>query len=283
MRSFIVLFLAAMLVSPLVSRADGGEPSGRTLRIIEPAVGPNRLNPAFELIMEKLDNDLHYVASSPFRLTPKGTAALGMTLLTSFFLLDNDGKVLGDISGRGDNFQSDYYDAFNDLGNYIVQITAGAYLVGYLMEDMNIKSGALMSLEAAALTALFGGAAEFVLGRNGPGSADDPQNFKPFSGFGSMPDMDTALTFSTISVLAYGQGTFSSIMYYAVATGVGLAQVYFEDAWPSDVFLGAILGTAIGRTVAYLSSTDDNASVSFAPMFVAGASHAMGIKVVYRF
>lgn len=283
MRSLIVLFLTAMLVSPLVSRADGSESPGRSLTIIKPAAGPSRLNPAFELIMEKLDNDLHYVASSPFRLTPKGTAVLGLTFLTSIFLLDNDGKMLGDLSGRQSNFQNDYYDAFRDLGDNILQITAGAYLIGYLRENVDIKSAALMSLEAAALTSLFGGAAEFILGRNGPGSTYSPKDFKPFSGFGSMPDMDTAMTFSTASVLAYGQGTFSTVMYYTLATGVGLAQVYFEDAWPSDVFLGAILGTAIGRTVAYLSSSDNNGSVSIVPMSVTGIYHAMGVKVVYSF
>ncbi len=70
---------------------------------------------------------------------------------------------------------------------------------------------------------------------------------------------------------------------YAVATGVGLGRVYDRQAWPSDVFIGAALGTAIGRSIAYLSHTPDEKRAAIVPYVTAGRDVATGLMVQIRF
>jgi len=283
MRAGIFFMVFALLLWPVRIHAEGNQTDERTLTVLETSESSERLDPGFEMVMEKVDNDLHYLLSAPFRHTPKGTAIAGVTLLTTLVLLYNDEGILSDISGRSDGFNEDTYRFFNDLGEYIIPITAGAYLVGYLFKDQRIKSNTLMSLEAAALTALFTGATQLLLGRESPGSGSGSSEFRPFSGFGSMPDMDTALTFSIASVLAYQRGLLANILWYGVATGVGLSQLYYEDAWPSDVFLGAVFGTVIGRAVSYLSTNSLGEKITLTPTIIYASKPVYGLKVSYRF
>jgi hypothetical protein len=283
MRAGVFFIVFALLLWPVEIHAEGNQTDERTLTVLETSESAERLDPGFEMVMEKVDNDLQYLLSAPMRLTPKGTAIAGLTLITTLVLIYNDEGALSNISGKDDGFNDDTFRFFNDLGEYVIPITAGAYIVGYLFKDQRIKSSTLMSLEAAALTALFTGATQLVLGRDSPGAGNDPNDFKPFSGFGSMPDMDTALTFSIASVLAYQRGLLANILWYGVATGVGLSQLYYEDAWPSDVFLGAVFGTVIGRAVSYLSTNSLGEKISLAPTIIYASKPAYGLKVSYRF
>lgn len=283
MRAGVFFTVFGLLLWPVWIHAESNPADDRTLTVLEASEGTERLDPGFEMVMEKVDNDLHYLLSAPFRLTPKGTAIAGITLLTTLVLLYNDEGVLSDISGRSDGFNEDIYRFFNDLGEYVIPITAGAYLVGYLFKDQRIKSDTLMSLEAAALTALFTGVTQLLLGREPPDGGSGSGEFRPFSGFGSMPDMDTALTFSIASVLAYQRGLFANILWYGVAAGVGLGQLYYEDAWPSDVFLGAVFGTVIGRAVSYLSTNTLGEKITLAPTIIHASKPVYGLKVSYRF
>lgn len=280
----LAFFIASLIfLFPVETYADDGQVDERTLTVLDTSESSDRLDPGFEMVMEKVDSDLQYLLSAPFRLTPKGTAIAGVTLLTTLVLVYNDEGALSDISGREDGFDDDTFRFFNDLGEYVIPITAGAYLAGYLFKDQRIKSSTLMSLEAAALTALFTGATQLILGRNPPGVGNGPEEFRPFSGFGSMPDMDTALTFSIASVMAYRRGLLANIFWYGAATGVGLSQLYYEEAWPSDVFLGAVFGTVIGRAVSYLSTNSLGERISLIPTVIYGSRPAYGLKVSYRF
>ena len=60
--------------------AQAEEEPDRQLRVLEPADEVQHLDPAFEMIMDKIDGDLRYIISSPVRMTPKGTAITGLTL-----------------------------------------------------------------------------------------------------------------------------------------------------------------------------------------------------------
>jgi len=283
MRTAVLISIFILLVYPAMIHADDGQVDERTLTVLESTENADRLDPGFEMVMEKVDNDLQYLLSAPFRLTPKGTAIAGITLVTTLVLLYNDEGALSNISGKNDGFDDNTFRFFNDLGEYVIPITAGAYLVGYLFKDQRIKSSTLMSLEAAALTALFTGATQLLLARDSPEDGNGSDEFRPFSGFGSMPDMDTALTFSIASVMAYQRGVLANIFWYGIATGVGLSQLYYESAWPSDVFLGAVFGTVIGRAVSYLSTNSLGDRISLTPTIIYASRPAYGMKISYRF
>jgi hypothetical protein len=239
----------------------------RQLRILEPTDEIRRLDPAFEMIMEKIDSDLRHILSSPLRTTPKGTAITGLTLIGTIFLLDRDEEYLSDIAGTSRESSDDVFERLRVLGRNVPGTTAGLYLLGYFIDSRNLKSSSLEALEAEAITALITACSAYVLGRQGPQDSSNSDEFEPFSGHNSLPDMDSALVFS---------------MYYGIATGTAYSRLYYQDAWPSDVFLGSILGAAIGRTVVARSRNGADSNYTLIPVLEHNARPAIGLKVEFK-
>jgi hypothetical protein len=279
-RSRVICLAAFLLCFTLsgsaVMAADDGQ-GNRSLTILEPSESV-KLDPAFEMIMEKLDDDLDHILSAPFRLTQKGTAVAGMTVLTTLFFLDMDEEYLLDFSEeRGD--RSRYaYGRLAVLGRHIPEVTAGLYLLGYFTGSDRLKSGALEGFEAVAITALLTASSAFIIGHAPPSAEVGSGEFEWLSDYRSMPDINTALTFSLAGVLAYERGWFEQAAYFTIAAGVGAARLYDEEAWPSDVFLGAVLGTVIGRTVASLSHQDGD-RLSMDPVVVVDGRAVPGVRL----
>jgi membrane-associated phospholipid phosphatase len=61
---------------------------------------------------------------------------------------------------------------------------------------------------------------------------------------------------------------------YAFATGTAWSRVYDNKHWPSDVFIGAALGYAIGKTVYHVMQGKSNLTL--------GVSSTGGIALVYK-
>lgn len=258
-----------------------GTVQDRQLKIIEPEE-VEQLDPAFEMIMEKLDGDLRYVLSAPVRLTPKGTAVTGLTLLGTFFLLNEDEEYLTEITATEGEKSDRAYNRLRSLGHHVPEAAAGLYLVGYFLDNTGLKSRALGSLEAVAITALISVGTSYAIGHKGPMDSESSDEFEPLSKHHSMPDMSSSLIFSMASVFAYDRPLHQSLIFYGIAAGTAMSRVYFEEAWPSDVFLGSVFGTVIGRTVAARSRRDREPSFSILPVLEHNAKPAVGLKIEFR-
>jgi membrane-associated phospholipid phosphatase len=97
-----------------------------------------------------------------------------------------------------------------------------------------------------------------------------------------MPDMDSALIFSMASVYAFEKSFLEALLYYGIATGTAYSRLYYQDAWPSDVFLGSILGAAIGRTVAARSRNGGDSKFTLVPVLEHNGEAALGLKVEFK-
>jgi membrane-associated phospholipid phosphatase len=66
-----------------------------------------------------------------------------------------------------------------------------------------------------------------------------------------------------------------SILAYGIAGAAGLARIYEDKHWTSDVFLGAALGTAVGKAVVKLNEQRRAGSrVSVVPLLGEGIQGA---------
>lgn len=279
--AFIVtLGMCLGVLIPQVQAQSDTEPV-RKLKILKPADENRRLDPAFEMIMGKIDGDLRHVLSSPLRLTPKGTAITGLTLLGTLFLLNEDEEYLSDIADTRDENLDDVFERFRVLGRNVPSTAAGLYLLGYFIDSRNLKSNSLESLEALAITALITAGSGYVIGHKGPEDSLNSDEFEPFNRYRSMPDTNSALIFSVASVYAYEKSFLEGLLYYGIAAGTAFSRLYYEDAWPSDVFIGSILGTAIGRTVASRSRNGGN-GFSLVPVLEQNGKAAFGIKMEFK-
>ena len=281
--SFIVLTALFVFVSapPAVAGAEEIR-TGRKLTVIEPEEG-SQLDPAFDMIMEKIDSDIDYFLSAPFRMTPKGTAHLGVTILATIYLLDFDEEYLDDISSKQGKSSNRVYERLNVVGSNIPEIAAGMYLLGSFVKSRALKSKSLQGLEASALTALFAGVSGYFIGHAAPDQSANSGKFRSLTQFRSMPDLSTALSFSFAGVLAYEQRLVPQIAIYGISTGIGFARLYDRQAWPSDVFLGAVMGVTVGRTVAHRSREALPKRFSLFPAVVSSSAPIPGVGLSYRF
>jgi membrane-associated phospholipid phosphatase len=97
-----------------------------------------------------------------------------------------------------------------------------------------------------------------------------------------MPDTNSSLIFSMASVYAYKTPLLESLLYYGIAAGTVYSRLYFQEAWPSDAFLGSVLGTAIGRAVAARSRNGGEQKFSLLPVLEHNARPAIGLKVEFK-
>lgn len=267
-------------VSTLCAQSEGV--NERQLKILEPAEEVQRLDPAFEMIMEKLDGDLKYILSSPVRMTPKGTAVTGLTILGTLFLLNEDEEYLSHIAGSAGESPDYALERLKVLGRNVPGTAAGLYLLGYFFDSRNLKSSSLESLEAVAISALVAASSGYVIGHKGPPDSTNSDTFEPLSKFRSMPDMNSSLIFSMAGVYAYEKPFLEALIYYGIAAGTAYSRLYFEEAWPSDVFLGSVLGTVIGRTVAARSKRGEGSGISLLPVVEQNGRAAIGLKLEFK-
>jgi membrane-associated phospholipid phosphatase len=92
------------------------------------------------------------------------------------------------------------------------------------------------------------GISKTVFGRERPRDSNGKTSFKPFSGNGSFPSSHAAQAFAVASVISsHSQGWIIPTTAYGLATLVAFDRVYANAHFPSDVFAGAALGTAVGH------------------------------------
>jgi membrane-associated phospholipid phosphatase len=166
---------------------------------------------------------------------------------------------------QGSGLLSAAADGFRNLGGPgTIVVTAGLFAVGKLCGCRGMARAGLHSMEALAIAA---GATQILklgVGRARPGpsvgldpgeTGPDPDIFRPFRGSGgytAFPSGHASAAFAVAATLSAewpdAPGWVSPSLYGA-ATLVGLSRVYNNRHWASDVIVGAMLGTYVGRKV----------------------------------
>jgi membrane-associated phospholipid phosphatase len=136
------------------------------------------------------------------------------------------------------------------------------YAVGLIARKRTMADIGWHTLEALAVSGQVTSALKGMFGRSRPyASAGDARDFDFGGGFGSatrrsFPSGHTSMAFALASVLAEETShrwprarRVIAPLAYAAATGVGLARMYNDKHWASDVALGAAIGTLSGRLV----------------------------------
>jgi membrane-associated phospholipid phosphatase len=152
-------------------------------------------------------------------------------------------------------------------------IGSGMYLVGRFTHHNTLADVGLHTTEAIVLGSGVTMVLKDVLGRSRPfvTNATDPRDFNFGKGFGngdyqSFPSGHTTAAFAAASSLTsevhrvYPHLTWiAGPIFYGGATTVGLARMYHNKHWASDVALGAAIGTFSGlKVVRYSHNHPDN-------------------------
>lgn len=164
------------------------------------------------------------------------------------------------------NFLHSSASAFNELGEPgTVLIAAGALGAGLITGSKNVTDFGLHASEAIAVSGTLTWALKGMAGRlrpnASPGDADEFKLGGGFTGKGgaSFPSGHTTAAFALAATLSEEvklhdahAARLVTPLAYGAATMVGLARVYSQKHWASDVVLGAVIGTSTAKAIVHL-------------------------------
>lgn len=136
----------------------------------------------------------------------------------------------------------------------------GTYLSGCVTRNPKLRKVALLGAESAFINGIIVGILKIVIGRSRPNDEKGAWNYYPFNfsksikdGSQSLPSGHTSSAFAIAACIADEcQTPWIAVIGYTTATLVGISRIHDNKHWTSDVFLGSMIGIAVGKTVAKL-------------------------------
>jgi membrane-associated phospholipid phosphatase len=238
-----------------------GTVSGNTQDVENPKQEKKR-----ESFLNSLVKDQAEILTSPVRIKGRDWIVWGSMALVTGILIANDESIYQSIK----NFQDDH-DWISQVSPLVTPLGDGAlnlgiaggfFLGGVLLKDQKAKETARLLL----MTFIHGGIVvqlgKHLSGRQRPWYEDGsdhwygPSGFfkrysESFSKYDAFPSGHTIMAWGTATVIAemYKSKPLVPIICYSLATLAGLSRVTEDQHWLSDVFVGAVLGYAIGKFV----------------------------------
>ena len=217
---------------------------------------------------EILFDDVKHVVTAPARWDETDWRSAGWTSLAvvgTALIID---RPLSDEMRRhsGNNSFLTQVERFGKP--YAAGVVGGFYLVGALADD---KTSTQVAQDAFAASLIASGivtpAIKLVAGRSRPRDNAGASNFKPFSNINSsFPSGHATEAFALASVISdhYDQ-TWVTCTSYSIAGLVGLARIYHQAHFASDVVAGAMIGTLVGKSVVSYNSDLRSGKVALLP------------------
>lgn len=231
--------------------------------------------------LKLLVGSVAHVITSPLRLEANDWLALpvagaGLVVLSA---LDDEVR---DIMRR--NYEpgvarvAERIEVLGTVHNY--GILVGFYAAALLFDDDRASGVAVEGVASSLVAAgVITPTLQYVIGRKRPRVSDDPYSFQTFSKNISFPSGHTTHAFAVASVIATEYDAFwVKAASYGLAGLVGLCRMYDDAHHLSDVTAAALIGTAVGRSVARYGKTRRGA-LSLQPIVLTGGRTALGLTL----
>ena len=238
------------------------------------------------------------ILTSPLRMKGKDVLLWGGVALVTGILIANDETIYRNIK----DFQAknEWVDDISPkvtklgLGEYNLGIAGLFYLGGLAFKDKRAKETARLTLMTFIHTGVVVQLGKHLTGRqepkwdNGKDHWAGPAGFfkryeeGQISHYDAFPSGHTITIFGTATVVAemYKKTIWVPVLSYTLATACGLSRVTEDTHWLSDVFLGAVLGYAIGKYVVKKRNRLGNGRLNIFPI---AQSRQLGLSINYVF
>jgi hypothetical protein len=206
------------------------------------------------------------LSSGPEPKSHSTALLIGATLLLAgSFTLDHPVNHWATHAQRNRVGIADGGDSFGREGSLVerlgrlesgVGLSALIYSGGLIAGSERGRRAGVTGVEATLAAGAVTLAVKSVVGRERPdGNAEEPDDFKIFHGVNfddaSFPSGHTTTSFAlAAAVTEEFPSAWVQVASYGTASMVGFSRVYQNKHWVSDVVAGALIGTAVGKTVA---------------------------------
>jgi PAP2 superfamily len=154
--------------------------------------------------------------------------------------------------GPSFGFVGDALEGLGDERSFL--LLGGFYLAGAIGHDSKAKNVFFDGLSASLIASgMITPVLSTLIGRERPTSDQGAYAFHPFGGR-SMPSGHSTQAFAVASVIATSyDNPWVTVAAYGAATVGSYARVRRGKHFPSDVVVGAVIGTAVGRSVVHFN------------------------------
>jgi membrane-associated phospholipid phosphatase len=203
-------------------------------------------------------------------------AGIGAAALLDGTVRDADNRVHNRFVDRVTN-------AFEPLGSTDAWVVLGLfYAGGVAADDSRARATAV---DGVLSTAIAGGIITSTLktavGRKRPHDSSKTFDFTPFSGNASFPSGHATHAFAVASVIATHYDSYwIKGLSYGSATLVAYARIHHRAHFLSDVTAGAIIGTAVGRSVVHHNQRE-RSRYTLVP--IVGPENQPGVALAFSF
>lgn len=262
-------WMAALILLPLIVTSDlnaGGSPT----------------------FLNNLKEDFTYVATSPARMDKRSALITLGVIGTGAVLYTQDEKVRTYVQEHKTDTLDYISPAIEKFGNGIYDLGFLAVYgwSGFIMENDKMQEVSLLSFESFLVANTIGTVVKSGTGRTRPDEVEGSSRFTPFSfdsAHTSFPSGHTTTAFSIASVFADEyDNPWVDVTAYGLASAVALQRIYDDKHWASDAFIGAALGTVVGKSVVYLHKKKVASSAYILPVSVP-SEEKYGIVAVMKF
>lgn len=164
-----------------------------------------------------------------------------------------------------------------------VKVSAGLLVVGLLSTSDSMRDMGREAIEAGVFTQLIDNLLlKRAFGRERPSTSGGRTDFDPGSRNSSFPSGHATEAFSVASVVAMrARGWVIPAIAYAAATVVAFDRVNDHVHFPSDVFAGAVLGTATGRFLVSRHRREEGGADSGPRLEVFPSRHGLTARLTF--
>jgi membrane-associated phospholipid phosphatase len=209
---------------------------------------------------KSLASDVPSLFASPFHWSKKEWIGAGVVLGTSAVLYSQD-KQIADFWQRNrtdglDKANEYFFDPFGKM-YYTIPLMGAFYVYGAATDKNKPKRVAMDFVQASLYSGVIVTVMKHIAHRHRPFQTNPHNPYLwdgPITdnwGHTSFPSGHTIMTFTFAAVVAthYKDRIWVPITMYSLATLEGMARMYDDKHWSSDVMIGAALGYAIGTFV----------------------------------
>ncbi len=202
--------------------------------------------------------DMGEIYSAPFRLDRRKALKVGGLLATGLFLYAYDAEIMDWFMRNRDE---DFYRPVHDFGESIEswghmgktnKYYFSALAVGYAFRLEKLTSVTTQILESYVIGGILKNVLNISAGRARP-FADKGPGYFSFNDGTSLPS-GHAMTITSLSVIVSENFDYLPVRVgaYTSAAAICLQRIASEGHWASDVYLGALLGWAVAKSVVRL-------------------------------
>ena len=222
-------------------------------------------------IFSRFGRDFKYIFTSPFRLGKSDVLPLSAILLGTCGLMALDEDIRGSVRDFNSNSWDEifsYSKQFGD-GRVTLPIAGIFYLAGEIFHDEKSRDTGISALESFIFSGIICQTLKVLAGRSRPYRGEGSGKFygPTFDNAKlSLPSGHATVAFSLASVVASEYDILLvDISAYTIASLTALSRVYHDKHWTSDVALGAVIGTLVGRAVVYQNKKENTDNTGIFP------------------